>query len=110
MTVPLSTTTVTVTKPTPGDRYEPAAGASTLASGVAAHISGPSGLERIVGGQQSVVDAVLLSDPIAELDAYCTVLDEVTGAEYQVAWVTQRQGLGLDHTKAGLNKVVGAHA
>ena len=50
------------------------------------------GLERI--------DAVLLVDStVARGDR---VTDAATGAVYRVAWVAERTGLGLDHTRAGL--------
>lgn len=101
MTIPLSTTTVTVTSQTEAEVGEGITTA-TRASGVRAVIAVPSGTEQDApGGGAERIDAVLLADPITGLDH----TDKVTDAEghvYQVAWVTQRIGFGQDHTKAGL--------
>lgn len=103
--IPLSTTTVTVTSPGTGEPYETPSGGATVVSGVAAHLSNPSGLERLAGGSQQIIDKRLLSEPIATLDSTMTVVDDDTGISYGVVWVDQRKGLGLDHTVAGLIRV-----
>lgn len=97
----LTTTTVTVKRPADGDPYETAS-EPTVASGVPAQISQPSGQEIDQGGEYERVDAVLLCLPNTDLTHTDLVTDDGTGNEYRVAWVRQRQGLGLDHTKAGL--------
>lgn len=107
MGVPLATTTVTITKPAPGgDPYEDAA-RSTIVAGLRAHIGSPRGSEKRTGGSEELVDAVLLCDPIAGLDHYCTVTDDNTADTWQVDWVRSRRGLGLDHVRAGLLTVSG---
>lgn len=98
----LTTTTVTIKRPATGDPYETAASETTVASGVRAHISSPTGSEQAVGGQLEQADAVLLCESghgIAHTDL---VDDDETGERWRVVWVRDRQGLGLDHTKAGL--------
>lgn len=97
--IPLTTTTVAISA---ADTPEPYEGATLTvrAAGVAAHISSPSGTERIGvdGGER--IDAVLLCDAtVARNDQ---VTDETTGVTYRVAWSHERTGLGLDHTRAGL--------
>lgn len=99
MTVLLATTTVTVAD---GDTPEPFEGTTwtTRHAGVAAHISSPSGSERAGSAGLERIDAVLLADTtVARGDR---VTDDTTGAVYRVVWATERVGLGLDHTKAGL--------
>ena len=105
----LTTTTVTVRRPADGDPYETAT-TSTVASGVPAHISQPTGSELDQGGQLEQVDAVLLAGPGVDLLHTDLIVDAGTGNEYRVAWVRQRQGVGLDHTKAGLVAFEGAAA
>lgn len=108
MTLPLSTTTVTVRRPTAGeDRYETASATPTVASGVAAHVSSPSGAELNAGGQQEQVDAVLLCEAGTDVSHYDEITDDTTGDVWTVAWTRQRVGLGLDHTIAGLRRVTG---
>lgn len=99
--IPLATTTVTILRPASGDPYETAS-ASTVATGIGAHISAPSGAEIDRGGQLERIDAVLLVDAGTDLEHTDEVTDDATGDEYRVAWVRARRGLGLDHVKAGL--------
>jgi hypothetical protein len=106
----LTTTTVTVTRPTAGDPYETSAGSTTPATGIAAHIGSASGSEIDRGGQLEQVDAVLLADPALDVRHTDLVTDDVTGEQYRVAWVDERQGLGLSHVKAGLTRYAGAAA
>jgi hypothetical protein len=103
--IPLATTTVRI-ESLGGDPYETKT-ATTLASGVRAHLSSPSGIERLAGGSQEVLDKRLNCDPTT-FDKDDRVTDEGTGVVYEVAWVDQRKGLGLDHTVAGLRKVTGS--
>lgn len=124
--IPLATTTVRIERPTAGvDPYDPDVSWTTVAT-VAAHISGPSGRERSIGGQQTEIDAVLLADIVdlrhqdrvvdlgipAGDDLYIPSYTDDYGAtdvaRYEVTWVRQRQGLGLAHTKAGLKVLQGA--
>ena len=99
MSVLLPTTTVTVADASTPEPFETTT-YTARASGVAAHISSPSGSERAGSDGGERIDAVLLCDAtVARNDR---VTDELTGAVYRVAWVHDRTGLGLDHTKAGL--------
>lgn len=105
--IPLATTTVTVAACA---ELEPGAGITTSerAAGVAAVISEPSGRERNApGGGAEAVDAVLLCNTISGLRHTDRVTDDDTGLVYEVAWVADRRGLGLGHSKAGLVKVDG---
>lgn len=103
--LPLATTTITVRSAGSGEPYEAPSGAAVLATGVPAHLSSPSGLERLEGGGQQVIDKRLLADPTLTLDHTMTVVDDGTGATYTVVWVDNREGLGLDHVVAGLRRV-----
>ena len=105
MSVLLPTTTVTVADASTPEPFETTT-YTARASGVAAHISGPSGSERAGSDGGERIDAVLLCDTtVARNDR---VTDELTGTVYRVAWVHDRTGLGLDHTKAGLVRATGA--
>lgn len=97
----LTTTTISILRPVDGDPYVTAV-ESTVATGVEAHISQPTGQELDQGGQLEQVDAILLTDPGVDLTHTDLVVDAGTDLRYRVAWVRERQGLGLDHTKAGL--------
>lgn len=99
MSVLLPTTTVAISDASTPEPFETTT-YTARASGVAAHISSPSGSERAGSDGGERIDAVLLCDTtVARNDR---VTDELTGAVYRVAWVHERTGLGLDHTKAGL--------
>lgn len=110
MTIPLATTSVTVTaesEPEPGDGVV----TSTRARRVRAVVGAPVGNEVAApGGGAERVDAVLNADPIRGLAHTDRVTDHQTGDVYEVRWVTQRHGLGLDHTRAGLVRVSGRTA
>lgn len=102
----IATTTVTITAPAgDGDPYEAPASTATIAAGLPAHISAPSGSDARIGGAQETVDAVLLCDAL--LERAMIVADDTTGERYTVTWARRRTGLGLDHTKAGLVAVKG---
>lgn len=108
MTIPIATTTIAVyaaveTEPGEG-RTE-----TLVADAVRAVIGSPSGDETpSPGGGTSRVTDVLNCDPCPQLaDNTFVVVDEQTGARYEVEWVRHRQGLGLDHTRAGLIQLVG---
>jgi hypothetical protein len=109
--IPIHTTTIRVLRPQGSDPSEdPAdeAGSDTvIAQGIRAVISSPSGHERNVNAQQEVIEFSLSCDPISELKNTDRVYDEETTELYEVSWVTQKIGLGLDHTRAGLKSVKG---
>lgn len=99
--IPLSTTTVLVEA---ASRAEPD-GAPTYAAATGpfpAHISAPSGSERMGGEGSERIDAVLLVEHTAEVSAGDRVTDTATGLVYRCSFTTDRQGLGLDHHRCGL--------
>lgn len=102
----MATTTVTLQDRSATEPYE-APTWTTAASGVAAHIGQPSGQERFVGGSQEALDAVLLAEAGTEVEHTQRVVDDITGDTFEVVWVQDRQGLGLDHVKAGLRRTQG---
>lgn len=107
MTLPLTTTTVTVQRPSAGvDPYE-VDSYQTVVAGWPAVISGPSGSGLTIGGDQQSVSATLLADPV-DIRRYDRVVDDTTGRTYDVVWSNQRYELGLSHTKAGLTYTEGA--
>lgn len=111
MSIPISTTTVTVLR-VPGsatrDPYDPEPAATTVAAGVPAHISTSYGREQQRGGSQSVTSLRLSCDPIpAGLLHTDRILDDKTGEVYEVTWAVARFGLGMDHLQGGLRQVSG---
>lgn len=105
MSVLLPTTTVTVADASTPEPFETTT-YTARASGVAAHISGPSGSERAGSDGGERIDAVLLCDTTVERGDRVT--DAATADVYRVLWVQKRTGLGLNHTKAGLVRATGA--
>lgn len=109
VSIPLATTTITIQRPSVDpdrDPYEEDPAPDTVAEGVRAHISSPSGREQIVGGEQEIVTFRLSCDPI-DLQHVDTVVDDSTGEEYEVVWTLSRTGLGMPHVQAGLRKTTG---
>ncbi|MBM3679152.1 MAG: hypothetical protein FJW96_14955 [Actinobacteria bacterium] len=109
MAIPLATTTIAVLRvPADASRdpYDPQPEPETVASGIRAHISSPSGRERTAGGSQEVVEFRLACDP-TDLRHTDRVQDEQSDAVYEVIWARPRQGHGLDHVEAGLKQVTG---
>lgn len=102
--ITLATTTVThqaASEPEPGEGRT----FTDTATGVPATIGSPSGADRLApGGGSEVIDAVLNCDPI-DAGHRDRILDENTGEVWEVVWVQNRRGLGLDHTRAGLKRV-----
>lgn len=109
MPVPLHTTTVSVLR-VPADPardpYDPQPEPEVIASGIRAHIASPSGREHTAGGSQEVVEFRLTCD-LTDLTHTDRVLDDRTGAVYEVTWARQREGFGLDQVQAGLKQVSG---
>lgn len=109
MTLPLTSTTITVRRVTeaatdPTD----APTVATVATGVPAVISSPAGTDLVNGGSRELVDAVLLVNPGDDLRRTDFVDDEITGDSWRIAWLRKRTGLGLDHLRGGLQRVTGA--
>ena len=106
--LPISSTTVTVTRTDgTGDPYETAT-AATVVAGLRSHVSVPTGQDLRVGGAQEIVDAVLLTQPSPQLRRADAVTCNQTGDRYRITWVRTRPGLGLTHQQAGLVAVKGA--
>lgn len=109
MSIPLATTTISVARvaadPT-RDGYDAPPAASTVASGVRAHIGRPAGNVNLAGGVRESVGFTLDCDPIV-LTTGDTITDDRTGEQYTVLWARTRIGLGLDHTQAALQQVTG---
>ena len=109
MSIPLATTQISVLRVAANparDPYDAKPAPAVLASGIRAHISTPNGREQTAGGSQEVVEFRLACD-LVDLRHTDQVQDEATGAVYEVTWAHARQGLGLDHTEAGLKQVAG---
>lgn len=113
--IPISTTLIRVLRAgadsgadtrDPWEAEQPNSGDDAIASGVRAVISSPSGRERNIGGTAQAVEFAMSCDPV-DLQHTDTIVDERTGGRYQVVWVTQRVGFGMDHTRAGLKQVEG---
>lgn len=101
------TTTATIERPsTAGDPYE-AATTAVVAAGVRAHVSAPSGSDRAVGGDMEVITATCYLPAGTDVAHYDRITDDGTSTTYDVVWVRQRQGLGLDHVVAGVRVVQG---
>lgn len=81
-----------------------------IATGVRAHISLPTGSERIVGGTQEQVVFRFQCD-LTDVEHTDRIVDETTGLTYQISWVHPRYvGFGLEHVTGGLQQVRGAVA
>lgn len=103
----IATTTVTVVRTASGDPYETGS-TSNAYSALPAHISAPSGSDRVVGGDQEVVSAVAYLPVGTALERTDRITDVATGITYAVVWSRARAGLGLDHVHVGLRAVEGA--
>lgn len=107
--IPISTTTISVLR-VPADPlrdpYDPEPAAEVVERGVRANIASPNGRERIVGGDQEIIEFRLNCDPV-DLRHTDRVEDEKTGEIYEVRWAHPRIGFGRDHMTAGLRQVTG---
>lgn len=101
MSVLIPTTTGSILRPGDGDPYETDT-PTVAASGIACHLSSPSGREVDRGGQLERIDTVLLAPVDTDLRHTDLFRDDADGTTYRVSWVEKRRGLGLNHTKAGL--------
>lgn len=112
MTLPLALTTIEVQRPADNADLDPTSAPGTpvtVAAGIRAVISSPSGSTQASRGEQEVVEFRLSCDPV-ELLHTDRVRDETTGEVYLVTWARPRAGLGLDHVQAGLQQVRGEAA
>lgn len=105
--IPLHTTTITVLRPPANvDPYD-GAPARPVATNVRAVIGSPSGADTRLGGDVSSVSARLDCDP-CDVKFYDQVRDDQTRDVYEIVWLRNRSGFGLDHVEAGLAQVQGA--
>lgn len=108
MTLPLTTTTVTIEfLPEDADPYEDQVW-TVSASGVPAVISGSSGSGIDVGGAQETLSATLFTDEAVEMRKAARITDETTSEQWRVLWTRKRYELGLGHIVSGLEMVRGA--
>jgi hypothetical protein len=113
VSIPLSTTTITVKRPARpvtedpwGEGYDaPAArdnSESTVATAVRAVVSPNGGTGGSTGGESEVLLFRMTCDP-CPLSYGDEVLDDRTGIRYAVEWCTETPGIaGLGHVVAGL--------
>ncbi len=107
MTLPLTTTTVTVRRELQtGDEDEVNPPALVIGT-VGAQITPTSGRGEFIGGVQQTVDARGHFNPI-DVRAGDTVKDNVSGLVYRVLYIQKRYELGLNHVVAGLLRSEGA--
>lgn len=108
--IPFATTTVDFERPSARDEDSDIAQEWVpVAYVVPGNVVSPNGTDAVIGGEQEVVDAVLIVG--LEVGFTPTYLDRATdrgtGEVYQVTWVRRRQGFGLDHWRMGLRAVKG---
>lgn len=108
MSLPLATTTLTVRRPGPAEPYGGPAWV-TVAAGVAGHISGPGGIETVAGGSHTD-ETLAFSCDLTDIAHTDQVVDDATGLTYDVVWVEECHGLGLDRMTGSLRRVVGVPA
>lgn len=107
MTLPLTTTTVTLASRSSSDDAYDAAVWTTQATGLPAHI-GPVGSDgRQVGDGAEAHDATLLLNDGVSVARGWRVTDDLTAEVWEVAHVNERTGLGLGHVRCGLRRVSG---
>jgi hypothetical protein len=102
VTLPLTTTTVTISRRVAdSDPYEDPGWVVVLSS-VPAVVSGSTGTGRDVGGAQEVLTAQLFTDEGVDVRKADLVHDDTSGEEWRCQWVRHRYELGLGHVVAGL--------
>lgn len=112
--IPLPTTSISVLRVSAADglrdAYDPRPAATTVTTGVPAHLSAPSAAEDRPGGTRQASTVTLLCDP-TDLQHTDEVLDETTGQRYTVTTVLPRPDLfGLEHVTATLERTTGVGA
>ena len=108
MTLPLVTTAVTIERPSTGvDPYDDTTW-TVVATGVPGVISGNSGSDVRVGGDQETLNATLHIDNGYDLQKSDRITDESTSEIWYVTWTRRRYELGLEYSTAGLTQTIGA--
>lgn len=108
--IPLATTAITIVR----EQFDPLAdraapnppSPATIATGIRAVISEPSGSNKLSGGDRIVYTAKLTAD-LCDLQQNDTVVDS-DGTEWRCLWARPKRGFGLDHLVASLRLVTGA--
>lgn len=109
--IPLATTTITILRQSVAAQYdEPYTGDSPdvrreAATGIRAVIDRPTGRtgrEKVAGGEQNIVELLLVCDP-CDLDYRDLVRDDRTTIVYRVVWVLHYTA----HLEGGLQLVSG---
>jgi len=67
-----------------------------------------SGSESVAHGHRERVDVRIAMESPVEIRYFDKVTDEITGDEWDVAWVRKRVGLGMDHWLVGCVEITGA--
>ena len=116
VSITVATTTITILRPPEADDAadpydEPTSPLETVATGVPATFSSPSGSENGATGSQEDIEWRLLADP-CDLQHHDTVVDDTTAERYGVTWTHARPDPDGDlaHVVAGVTRVVGASA
>lgn len=111
MTIPIATTTITVTRVEAGDTVDPYDGPSdqpaptTVATSVRAAIGPPTATTGLTGGRRVEYEARLVADPcnIAPGDS---VVD-AGGNEWTLVWARRVTAFGTDHMLGSLRTTTG---
>jgi hypothetical protein len=107
MSLPFTTTTVTVQRPAntlQDSRVEPAW--TVVANGVPCVLAGVSGSE--LGRTQVSKNAAARFQPGTDVRSYDRLVDENTGDVFEAGMVQTRRGFGLDHVAVELHVTIGA--
>ena len=109
MSLPLTTTTLTLDRPTnlTGDSAEEL-NFQTIATGIPGAVVFPTGSESVIQGDRERVDGKVEIEPQNfMIYRYDRFTDEQTGNVWSVSYARLRQGLGLDHWEIGVYAVAG---
>ena len=106
--LPLTTTSVTIERPTTNqDPYDTSVW-NVIASDVPGVVSGNAGLDIRVGGDQSTNLTTLHIDDGHDLQKSDRITDQETAEVWYVTWVRKRYEFGLAYTTGGLTRTIGA--
>lgn len=108
MGLPITTCRINVLRSDPS--IDPMVDAVYLvrATGIPAVIHTNSGLERRGGGNQSETLGRLDVALGVDIRRYDRVVDTTSGHTWEIDWIRNRNGFGLDHQEAGVHLVEGA--
>jgi hypothetical protein len=110
--LPLSTTTISVqrnvSEEAGKDPYDSPLVWETVAQGLRAVVTPPSGTARLVGGTRVGYEAQLHTDPGCDLQPEDQVIDESSGLKWTLLWASPVNAVGLSFTEGRLRRVTGA--